>query len=96
VLQLLEHRGFDLLLLDVQLPGMGGLEVAQHIRARERTKGGHVPIVALSAHAMPADRERSLAAGMDDHLAKPVDRERLGAVLQLLKRSQLRHSVTPR
>jgi len=41
---------------------------------------------------MPADRERSLAAGMDDHLAKPTDRERLGAVLQLLKRSQLRHS----
>jgi PAS domain S-box-containing protein len=92
-LSMLSRHSFDLLLLDLQLPGMSGLEVAQRIRARERTHGGHCPIVALSAHAMPADRERSLAAGMDDHLTKPIDRERLHAVLQLLRRARLRHTA---
>jgi CheY-like chemotaxis protein len=90
-LRLHEERAFDLMLLDIQMPEMSGLEVAQRVRERERASGSHCPIVALTAHAMPADRARSLAAGMDDHLSKPIDRERLSAILQLLSRAQLRH-----
>jgi len=92
-LRLHGERSFDLMLLDIQMPEISGLEVAQRVRERERTSGGHCPIVALTAHAMPADRARSLAAGMDDHLAKPIDRERLSAILQLLSRAQQRHTA---
>ncbi len=63
---------FDLILMDVQMPQMGGLEAAAAIRARERDAGGHVPIIALTAHAMAGDRERCLAAGMDAYVSKPL------------------------
>ena len=68
---------FDLVLMDVQMPEMNGLEAAAAIRAQEEGRGGHVPIVALTAHAMQGDRERCLAAGMDGYLAKPIDVEEL-------------------
>ncbi len=77
------NRGvFDLILMDVQMPEMGGLEATQAIREREREEGGHVRIVAMTAHAMTGDRERCLAAGMDGYLTKPIDRERLFAVVE--------------
>jgi len=91
-LRLHAERDFDLILLDVQLTGLCGLEVARRIRARESPGAAHCPLVAMTAHAMPADRERSLAAGMDDHLTKPIDRERLASVLQLISRANLRNS----
>ena len=74
-----EH--FDLVLMDVQMPEMDGLEATAAIRKLENQSGRHIPIVAMTAHAMKGDRERCLDAGMDDYLAKPVDAKALMEVL---------------
>jgi CheY-like chemotaxis protein len=63
---------FDIVLMDVQMPVMDGLTATTSIRTRERERGGHVPIVAVTAHALDQDRQRCLAAGMDDYLPKPI------------------------
>ena len=78
----LEHETFDVVLMDVQMPEVGGFEATGAIRAREREKGGHVRIVAMTAHAMQGDREECLAAGMDDYLAKPAESRVLFAVIE--------------
>jgi CheY-like chemotaxis protein len=75
-------RQFDVVLMDVQMPEMNGLEATAGIREREQGTGAHVPIIALTAHAMPADRDRCLAAGMDGYLAKPIDVEELIATVE--------------
>ncbi len=67
-----EREPFDLILMDVQMPEMDGFAATQSIRANEKDKGGHVPIIALTAHAMKGDRERCLAAGMDAYVSKPI------------------------
>jgi TMAO reductase system sensor TorS len=74
--------GFDAILMDVQMPEMNGLEAARAIRRAERGSGRHIPILAMTAHAMKGDRERCLASGMDGYVSKPIRSQELLDALQ--------------
>jgi signal transduction histidine kinase/CheY-like chemotaxis protein/HPt (histidine-containing phosphotransfer) domain-containing protein len=87
-----EAGSFDLVLMDVHMPEMGGFEATGMIRQRERIHGGHLPIVALTARAMTGDRDRCLEAGMDDYLTKPV---KVKALLQIIDRLVLQSAPAP-
>jgi CheY-like chemotaxis protein len=76
-LQVLEREDFDLILMDVQMPEMDGLEATRLIRSGEEGTGRHIPILAMTAHAMKGDRELCLAAGMDGYLTKPIQPQEL-------------------
>jgi CheY-like chemotaxis protein len=81
----LSGRGrFDLILMDIQMPEVGGFEATQRIRAREKIEGKHTQIVAMTANAMSDDRQRCLDAGMDDYLSKPLNSDNLWRVLHNL------------
>jgi CheY-like chemotaxis protein len=77
VLEKLKTAEFDLILMDVQMPVMGGFEATAAIREMEKGTGRHIPIIALTAHAVTGDRERCVAAGMDGYVAKPIHPEEL-------------------
>ena len=89
-----ERERFDIVLMDVQMPEMDGLRATRAIRDLEKVRGGHTPIVAVTAHAMEGDRERCLASGMDGYVSKPL---RVGELFQmiadLLPRSQVASSI---
>jgi two-component system sensor histidine kinase/response regulator len=76
-----ETQAFDVLLMDVQMPEMDGIEATAVIREREKRRGTHVPIIAMTAHAMPGDERRCLEAGMDGYVSKPVDGAKLLATI---------------
>jgi two-component system, sensor histidine kinase and response regulator len=78
----LDTEPFDIVLMDIQMPDMDGFEATAAIRQHEELSGGHIPILAMTAHAIKGDRERCLAAGMDDYIAKPIRQEELYAAIE--------------
>ena len=83
-LEALETAVFDVILMDCQMPEMGGFEATRRIRESEREQGTRIPIIALTAHAATGDRERCLEAGMDEYLSKPIARQELAATLAII------------
>jgi two-component system sensor histidine kinase/response regulator len=82
--EMLADREFDIVLMDVQMPEMDGLTATARIRRLEKQTGRHVPIIAMTAHAMQGDRERCLEAGMDDYVPKPISSANLKEAIQRL------------
>jgi two-component system sensor histidine kinase/response regulator len=78
----LEKEGFDVILMDVQMPEMDGFETTAAIREKEKSTGGHIPIIAMTAHALKGDHERCLSAGMDGYVSKPIRTTELFAAIE--------------
>jgi len=72
-----ERENFDVVLMDVQMPELDGFQATAEIRGKELVSGRHVPIIALTAHAMKGDGDRCLAAGMDGYITKPISAREL-------------------
>ena len=83
-LAILEREKFDLVLMDVEMPEMDGFAATAAIREREKLTGQHLPIIAMTAHAMKDDRERCFIAGMDDYVSKPIDAVKLMETIETL------------
>lgn len=80
----LETDSFDLVLMDIQMPGMNGFDATSAIRAKEKRTGGHIPIVAMTAHALKGDQERCISAGMDGYVSKPIRTSELFSAIESL------------
>ena len=79
-----EENQFDIVLMDIQMPGMDGFEATAAIRAKEKLTGGHVPIIAMTAHALKGDQERCISAGMDAYVSKPIRTSELFSTIERL------------
>jgi two-component system sensor histidine kinase/response regulator len=95
VLQILQEGRFDLILMDVEMPGMNGLEATRVIRKMEADSGEHIPIIAMTAYAMKEDRERCLEAGMDSYISKPVNYQELYHEIESLLHSEQETASPP-
>lgn len=96
VVSAVEKDAFDLILMDIEMPEMDGLEATKAIREREKTEGKHVPIVAMTAYAMEGDKERFLKSGMDGYLAKPINSaDLLEAIQRVAERLEERDESLP-
>lgn len=84
-----EREHFDLILMDLHMPDMDGLEATAMIREREKLRGGRTPIVALTAYTMKGDRERCLEAGMDNYINKPIDAVKFLEIVELTASSSV-------
>lgn len=82
-LDVLEHKSFDMVFMDIQMPKMDGFEAIRRIRANARWQ--HLPVIAMTAHALKGDRERCLKAGMNDYITKPIRAEELEQMVQQWK-----------
>jgi signal transduction histidine kinase/CheY-like chemotaxis protein len=91
----LDEVDVDLILMDLQMPEMGGLEATAVIRAGERQTRSHIPIFAMTAHAMKGDRERCLEAGMDGYISKPINRRELITLVEGVTPQEPKPAVTP-
>jgi two-component system sensor histidine kinase/response regulator len=80
----LEKDPFDLVLMDIQMPGMDGFEATAQIREKEKRSGGHIPIIAMTAHALKGDQERCVAVGMDGYVSKPIRTSELFSAIERL------------
>ena len=87
-----QEQPFDLILMDVQMPELSGIEATASIREQEKSVAKHIPIIAMTAHAMVGDRDRCLASGMDDYISKPINATDLFAAIE---RVMLSASQTP-
>jgi two-component system sensor histidine kinase/response regulator len=85
-LKSLKEESFDLILMDIEMPEMNGFETTKAIRNAEESSGEHIPIIAMTAHAMTGDRERCLDIGMDGYVSKPVDTEELFSTIDKFTR----------
>jgi PAS domain S-box-containing protein len=94
-LEALEKASYDLVLMDVQMPEMDGMEATVRIREKEKLTGGHQPVVALTAHAMKGDQELCLAAGMDGYLTKPIRQQELDELLEKYTRAAASAPAVP-
>lgn len=76
-----EQQDFDFIFMDVQMPVMDGMQATRIIREKEAVRGGHIPVIAITAHAMAEDMKQCIDSGMDDYLSKPIDLDRLLSLL---------------
>lgn len=91
VLAALDKESFDLILMDVQMPKLDGFQATTAIRDKEKKTGAHIPIIAMTAHAMKGDRERCLESGMDDYIAKPLKPNEILATIDRLMAKYPKH-----
>jgi len=92
-LETLAKQSFDLVLMDAQMPVMDGFEATAAIRRLEEATGAHIPIIAMTAHAMVGDRQRCLQAGMDGYIAKPVHAHELFETIETVLTHAVRNAA---